>query len=428
MAQIEPHPQTDPRERITPDAFVVAPHLLGLPLARPWRRGVAMSLDLLLLAVLTSLGSTVLSFAIAAAAFWLAARGKRESPVRRADVMPLRVIGTVFLLIGLVLVGVRVFRPQIERGVAGALASGRLGEGGAAVAHAIRMGQDLAAVQATSTEVEARAAVARAEESMRRLDITPEAIRERFTGMAAEAPPDRPWIAEALLDAAERLPAAEDAAPLVRPLTPPELATAYADAAAAGDSIAADSLRTRLALSLGADTLRSLEARIQGLRTEVDSLREEREPEAGGGIVAYLRGLLDDLGVGFGWSTLYFTLFLAVWRGQTPGKRLLGIRVVRLNGKPITWWASFERFGGYAAGLATGLLGFLQIFWDRNRQAIHDKIMETVVVRERGVPETHPATAVPAAEAVPAPATTPDVLSGSGVPATEPAPDEQTGS
>ncbi|MBA2244370.1 MAG: hypothetical protein H0W11_05415, partial [Gemmatimonadetes bacterium] len=131
MAQIEPHPQTDPRERITPDAFVVAPHLLGLPLARPWRRGVAMSLDLLLLAVLTSLGSTVLSFAIAAAAFWLAARGKRESTVRRADVMPLRVIGTVFLLIGLVLVGVRVFRPQIERGVAGALASGRLGEGGA---------------------------------------------------------------------------------------------------------------------------------------------------------------------------------------------------------------------------------------------------------------------------------------------------------
>ncbi|MBA4160151.1 MAG: RDD family protein, partial [Gemmatimonadetes bacterium] len=210
--------------------------------------------------------------------------------------------------------------------------------------------------------------------------------------------------------------------------TPPELATAYADAAAAGDSIAADSLRTRLALSLGADTLRSLEARIQGLRTEVDSLREEREPEAGGGIVAYLRGLLDDPGVGFGWSTLYFTLFLAVWRGQTPGKRLLGIRVVRLNGKPITWWASFERFGGYAAGLATGLLGFLQIFWDRNRQAIHDKIMETVVVRERVVPETHPASAAPAAEAVPASAPAPDALSGSGVPATEPAPDEQTGS
>jgi hypothetical protein len=151
--------------------------------------------------------------------------------------MPLRVIGTVFLLIGLVLVGVRVFRPQIEQGVAGALASGRLGEGGAAVAHAIRMGQDLAAVQAASTEVEARAAVARAEESMRRLDIPPEAIRERFTGMAGEAPADRPWIAEALLDAAERLPAAEDAAPLVRPLTPPELATAYADAAAAGDSM-----------------------------------------------------------------------------------------------------------------------------------------------------------------------------------------------
>ena len=38
--------------------------------------------------------------------------------------------------------------------------------------------------------------------------------------------------------------------------------------------------------------------------------------------------------------------------------------------------------GGYAAGLATGLLGFAQIFWDKNRQAIHDKIAETAVVRD----------------------------------------------
>ncbi|HEV2132119.1 MAG TPA: RDD family protein, partial [Longimicrobiaceae bacterium] len=133
-------------------------------------------------------------------------------------------------------------------------------------------------------------------------------------------------------------------------------------------------------------------------------------------------------GTSFGWSTLYFTLFLAVWRGQTPGKRLLGIRVVRLNGKPITWWAAFERFGGYAAGLATGLLGFLQIFWDRNRQAIHDKIMETVVVRERGAPETHPLTTASAAEVDPAPVTVPDATSASDVLAGEPAPHEQPGS
>ena len=42
----------------------------------------------------------------------------------------------------------------------------------------------------------------------------------------------------------------------------------------------------------------------------------------------------------------------------------------------------FERAGGYAAGFATGLLGFAQVYWDANRQAIHDRIVGTVVVRE----------------------------------------------
>lgn len=106
---------------------------------------------------------------------------------------------------------------------------------------------------------------------------------------------------------------------------------------------------------------------------------EERVEESGA--VAWLRRAADDLGLGFGWSGLYFTAMLALWRGRTPGKRLLGIRVIRLNGKPIGWWPAFERFAGYAAGFATGLLGF-QILWDRNRQAIHDKITETAVVRD----------------------------------------------
>ncbi len=58
----------------------------------------------------------------------------------------------------------------------------------------------------------------------------------------------------------------------------------------------------------------------------------------------------------------------------------MGIRVLRLDGEPITWWTAFERAGGYAAGFATGLLGFAQVIWDANRQAIHDRIVGTVVV------------------------------------------------
>ena len=60
--------------------------------------------------------------------------------------------------------------------------------------------------------------------------------------------------------------------------------------------------------------------------------------------------------------------------------------MVRLNGQPLGLYMSLERAGGYAAGLATGLLGFAQVWWDPNRQAIHDKVAETVVVRE-GLPK-----------------------------------------
>ncbi len=93
--------------------------------------------------------------------------------------------------------------------------------------------------------------------------------------------------------------------------------------------------------------------------------------------------MADELGIGIGWAGLYFTFFLGFWRGQTPGKRVFRIRVVRLDGKPITWWDSFERFGGYAAGVFTGLAGYFQVFWDRNRQALQDKVVETVVIKQR---------------------------------------------
>ena len=79
-----------------------------------------------------------------------------------------------------------------------------------------------------------------------------------------------------------------------------------------------------------------------------------------------------------GWSTLWLWL----GKGRTPGKRLLRIRVVRLSGKPITLWDAFSRSGGYGASLATGMLGFLEAVWHPNRQAMHDRIAGTVVIRE----------------------------------------------
>ncbi len=100
-------------------------------------------------------------------------------------------------------------------------------------------------------------------------------------------------------------------------------------------------------------------------------------------IMEYVKGIIEDLGLGFGWAAFYFTVFTALWHGQTPGKKILGIKVLQLDGTPLSMWDSFGRYGGYGAGLATGLLGFMQIFWNANRQAIQDQISATVVVDVR---------------------------------------------
>jgi len=98
-------------------------------------------------------------------------------------------------------------------------------------------------------------------------------------------------------------------------------------------------------------------------------------------ILQWGKGIIQDLGLGFGWAAVYFTLFSLLWRGQTPGKKVCNIRVVALNGEPLGLLDCFGRYGGYGAGFATGLLGFLQVYWDPNRQAIQDKISATVVIR-----------------------------------------------
>jgi uncharacterized RDD family membrane protein YckC len=128
------------------------------------------------------------------------------------------------------------------------------------------------------------------------------------------------------------------------------------------------------------DDVAELEEDLEETEAEVDEL------EDGGGLFGWFRNALDELGFGFGWASLYLTVMLSWWNGQTIGKRLMKIRVLRLDGEPITWWIAFERAGGYAAGFATGLLGFLQIYWDANRQAIHDRIAGTVVVLD-GTPK-----------------------------------------
>lgn len=97
-------------------------------------------------------------------------------------------------------------------------------------------------------------------------------------------------------------------------------------------------------------------------------------------IVVWVKSLATDLGLSFGWAAVYFSALIAWWNGQTLGKRLFRLQVVKIDGSELDLWESFGRYGGYSAGLATGLIGFFQVFWDSNRQAIQDKISETLVI------------------------------------------------
>lgn len=101
---------------------------------------------------------------------------------------------------------------------------------------------------------------------------------------------------------------------------------------------------------------------------------------------AQIDRLLDTIGLSFGWGIVYFSLLPAWWGGQTLGKKLLGLRVVELTGKPMTVLLALKRYGGYAAGMATGGLGFAQALWDANRQGLQDKAAHTVVIDLRAAP------------------------------------------
>ncbi len=162
------------------------------------------------------------------------------------------------------------------------------------------------------------------------------------------------------------------------------LVVEYAAALQTGDSARIAELREPLVEAVARARISRLTGRVDALENEQDDLEDQlAEERRVPGIRRIFQGLLDDLGLSFGWMAIYFTAFVALWRGHTPGKRALGIRIVRLSGKPISWWIAFERFGGYGASVFTGMLGFFEMLWDANRQALHDKVARTVVILER---------------------------------------------
>lgn len=383
----------DPRHRLTETGFRVEPGLLGRPLAHPLRRLAATLLDLLAVGGLV-LSRTISPWLFALVAAWLLWRvADPDADIR----LPSRGLEKLFRWTAVTTAAVAILAmvgglfpddDEPPSGSAGGAAAGSMVAG-------IADSSPPAGEQAGTDGVAYRTVLEDALPDLRRA-ASADSVRDRAAVLALElyrsgAPRDRieEEVADLLDDVADEAaweaePEAVTAAALARldstvarrEAVRDSLLRALAAAADSGSAANAPRLAARLLGTPPRPDTRQLEARIQHLEQQLEAARRPPGP------IDLLLGTLDDLGLGLGWLGVYFTAFLTLWRGRTPGKRLLGIRVVRVDGEPLTTWDAFSRFGGYAASVLTGLLGFAQLLWHPNRQALHDRIAGTVVIRE----------------------------------------------
>lgn len=338
-------PPHDPRDIITPHAFRVAPALLGLPLATPNRRAIAIGIDALLVLMLTKTGGVLLAAVLAVFAYsWLKNRYRPSSRIGRGLNIPARLLIAILIFS----LAVSLLQPVWDR----YMADDDADEDDPAPARTLSMsGSEGIVLGATVIALKACDDAKCREQAAQGMGT---ALSETQGDADAKLSRLNSLIDETVSDEAERGTLKAVAAKSLQQATTSEANDRKADRADAEDVVA-----------------KAVEAAPQ---------KSPKKPEYS--ILKQLYGMLDDLGLSIGWAAAYFTLFTTLWAGQTPGKRLMKIRVVHLSGKPLSYWMSFGRYGGYAAGLTTGLLGFLQIYWDPNRQAVQDQLSFTAVIRD----------------------------------------------
>ena len=78
---------------------------------------------------------------------------------------------------------------------------------------------------------------------------------------------------------------------------------------------------------------------------------------------------------------LAYFVAMWMWKGTTVGGVVLKLQVVRTDGHKITFPVALVRALGAALSFVVLFLGFLWIAWDKEKEAWHDKIAGTAVVR-----------------------------------------------
>jgi uncharacterized RDD family membrane protein YckC len=145
-----------------------------------------------------------------------------------------------------------------------------------------------------------------------------------------------------------------------RPRTAP--GSSYGGLAARGLAIVADALLVHLAFLAVAASIALIE-----------SLFDAFGP-------GWLTGSL----LGAFWAVVVVGYFVFFWSvtGQTPGMRLLGLKVVTRSGEPPSVWRALVRFAGLIVAVIPFFAGFVPVLFDDRRRALQDYVAGTAVVSE----------------------------------------------
>ena len=69
--------------------------------------------------------------------------------------------------------------------------------------------------------------------------------------------------------------------------------------------------------------------------------------------------------------------------GATPGKMVLGLRVVRPDGGPVSLGRAVGRYFAKMLSAIILLIGFIMAGFDREKRALHDMLVDTRVIKKR---------------------------------------------
>lgn len=334
---------------ITPYAFAIPESLMGMPLAKPWKRALAMAIDLLLVVLLSYLHFIFLALAVAVVFYRLGSgseHSKLKKPTRKiVKIMAaLLIFFCILLLILVILEKLNIdtpFKKSTNELAVLKMASALIETSNC---------PNLACWEPYINNIAKGVSVAETEPGKAKTLLWEIANDARLDTTQKNILQNKLMMAHGKIIASKPFnnPSAKEAKELTPGTTDP-------------NNPAATPTENPKVIYIGG---------------------KPEEPK-NNRLIGWIKGFIEELGLGFSWAALYFSALTTWWHGKTVGKKILCIRTIQLNGKPLTLWNAFGRYGGYSAGLATGLLGFLQIYWDPNRQAIQDKIATTVVVDER---------------------------------------------